>query len=125
MFLVVVITAGVMIAHLVNRRKYCTLFFIYYYHFYCNCIFPKSGHSKINPIRNFLIPRRFDEFFYAPNCLNALQMFCLLNQQMNLCDPNPNKTSSNFNRLESLTKKFCFYALLKCGFGVLQSETCH
>ena len=28
----------------------------------------------------------------------TLQMFCLLNSQMNVCEPNPNTTRSNFNR---------------------------
>ena len=43
----------------------------------------------------------------------TLEMFCLLNPQMNVCEPNPNTTSSNFNRLESLTKKFCTYVISK------------
>ena len=43
----------------------------------------------------------------------TLQMFCLLKPQMNVCEPNPNTTSSNFNRLESLTKIFCFHAISK------------
>ena len=29
---------------------------------------------------------------------HTLQMFCLLNPQMNACEPNPKTTSSNFNR---------------------------
>jgi hypothetical protein len=28
----------------------------------------------------------------------TLQMFCLLNPQMNACEPNPKTTSSDFNR---------------------------
>ena len=43
----------------------------------------------------------------------TLQMFCMLNPQMNVCEPNPKTTSSNFNRLESLTKIFCFHAISK------------
>ena len=43
----------------------------------------------------------------------TLQMFCLLNPQMNVCEPNPKTASSNFNRLESLTKKFCTYVISK------------
>ena len=33
------------------------------------------------------------------NTMDTLQMFCLLNSQMNACEPNPKTTSSNFNRL--------------------------
>ena len=44
---------------------------------------------------------------------NALQMFCLLNSQTNASKPNPKTTSSDFNRLESVTKIFCFYAISK------------
>ena len=45
--------------------------------------------------------------------IRTLQMFCLLNPQMNVCKPTSNTTSSNFNRLESLTKIFCFHAIFK------------
>ena len=41
----------------------------------------------------------------------TLQMFCLLNPQMNACEPNPKTTSSDFNRLESVTKIFCLHAI--------------
>ena len=44
---------------------------------------------------------------------NTLQMFCLLNPQMNACEPNPKTTSSNFNRWKSVTKIFCFHAISK------------
>ena len=37
--------------------------------------------------------KRGDFFIYG-----ALQMFCLLNSQMNACEPNPKTTSSDFNR---------------------------
>ena len=43
----------------------------------------------------------------------TLQMFCLLNSQTNVCEPNPKTTSSDFNRLESVTKIFCFHAMSK------------
>ena len=43
----------------------------------------------------------------------TLQMFCLLNPQMNACEPNPKTTSSDFNRLESVTKIFCFHTISK------------
>ena len=43
----------------------------------------------------------------------TLQMFCLLNSQMNACEPNPKTTFSDFNRLESVTKIFCFHAISK------------
>ena len=45
--------------------------------------------------------------------LCTLQMFFLLNPQMNTCKPNPKTTSSDFNRLESVTKIFCFHAISK------------
>ena len=38
-------------------------------------------------------------------------MFCLLNSQTNACEPNPKTPSSDFNRLESVTKIFCFHAI--------------
>ena len=41
----------------------------------------------------------------------TLLMFCLLNPQMNACKPNPKTTSSDFNRLKSVTKIFCFHAI--------------
>ena len=41
----------------------------------------------------------------------TLQMFCLLNPQMNACELNPKTTSSDFNRWKSLTKIFCFHAI--------------
>ena len=44
---------------------------------------------------------------------NTLQMFCLLNPQMNACKPNPKTTSSSFNRQESVTKIFCIHAISK------------
>ena len=43
----------------------------------------------------------------------TLLMFCLLNPQTNACEPNPKITSSDFNRLESVTKIFCFHAISK------------
>ena len=43
----------------------------------------------------------------------TLQMFCLLNSQTNACKPNLKTTSSDFNRLESVTKIFCFHAIPK------------
>ena len=47
------------------------------------------------------------------NKRSTLQMFCLLNSQMNACEPSLKTTSSDFNRLESITKKFCFHAISK------------
>ena len=44
---------------------------------------------------------------------STLLMFCLLNPQMNSCEPNPKTTSSYFNRLDSVTKIFCFHAISK------------
>ena len=41
----------------------------------------------------------------------TLLMFCLLNPQMNACEPNPKTTSSDFNRWKSVTKIFCFHAI--------------
>ena len=41
----------------------------------------------------------------------TLLMFCLLNSQMNTCEPNPKTTSSDFNRWKSVTKIFCFHAI--------------
>ena len=43
----------------------------------------------------------------------TLKMFCLLNPQMNACEPNPKTTSSDFNRWKFLTKIFCFHAISK------------
>ena len=52
-------------------------------------------------------------FWSKGHSITRLQIFCLLNPQMNVCEPNPKTTSSNFNRLEFLTKKFCFHAIFK------------
>ena len=43
----------------------------------------------------------------------ALQMFCLLNSQMNACKPNLNTTCSDFNRLKSVLKNFYLHAIFK------------
>ena len=43
----------------------------------------------------------------------TLQMFCLLNLQMNACEPSPKTTSNDFNRWKSVTKIFCFHAISK------------
>ena len=42
---------------------------------------------------------------------SALQMFCLLNRQMFVCEPNPKTTSSDFYSWKSVTKIFCFHAI--------------
>ena len=47
---------------------------------------------------------------YVPKA-DTLQMFCLLNPQMNACEPNPKTTSSDFNSWKSVTKIFCFHAI--------------
>ena len=47
------------------------------------------------------------------NTMDTLQMFCLLNSQMNACEPNPKTTSSDFSRWKSGTKIFCFHAISK------------
>ena len=50
-------------------------------------------------------------FLYHTHSMHTLQMFCLLNPQMNACEPNPKTTSSDFNRWKSVTKIFCFHAI--------------
>ena len=42
---------------------------------------------------------------------STLQMFCLLNPQMFVCEPNPKTTSSDFYSWKSVTKIFCFHAI--------------
>ena len=44
---------------------------------------------------------------------DALQMFCLLNSQMNACEPNPKTTNSDFNRWKSVVRYFVFMLFLK------------
>ena len=43
----------------------------------------------------------------------ALQVFCLLNPQMNAWDPNLNTTYSDFNGLKSAIKNFYLHAIFK------------
>ena len=60
-------------------------------------------------------------YYYLPGSLHyifwwihfsyTLQMFCLLNPQMNACEPNPKTTCSDFNSWKSVTKIFCFHAI--------------
>ena len=38
---------------------------------------------------------------------------------MNVCEPNLKATSSNFNRSESLTKKFCFHVIFRIWYVLL------
>ena len=87
-------------------------------------IFISAMHKRIDPIPN----QGKKGLDISPRCgeaTSALQMFCLLNPQMNACKPNPKTTSSDFNRLESVTKIFlqisvcCFRGLL-----VTLSEFC-
>ena len=58
---------------------------------------------------NFLFSHRRTPVFRTA----ALQMFCLLNPQMNACEPNPNSTCSDFNRLKSVIKNFYLHAIFK------------
>ena len=60
-----------------------------------------------------MLPLKMNNFHgnYFVKKWHTLQMFCLLNPQMNVCEPNPKTTRSDFNRLESVTKIFCFHAI--------------
>ena len=53
------------------------------------------------------------QFDHSYTFWTTLQMFCLQNPQIIACKPNPKTTSSDFNRLESVTKIFCFHAISK------------
>ena len=59
----------------------------------------------------FLLDIVLKTFFSSKYIIHTLLMFCLLNPQMNVCKPNPKRINSNFNRLESVTKIFCFHAI--------------
>ena len=64
-------------------------------------------------IQQFLKEAFFMHESYIPNlnCGVTLQMFCLLNPQMFVCEPNPKTTSSDFYSWKSVTKIFCFHAI--------------
>ena len=60
---------------------------------------------------NWILPYSLSDS--SKSGLGTLLMFCLLNPQTNACEPNPKTTNSDFNRLESVTKIFCFHAISK------------
>jgi hypothetical protein len=78
----------------------------------CHLLYRALGYALLYDDLRFLLSRSTNTTDLL-NFYSTLQMFCLLNPQMNVCEPNPNTTISDFNRLESLTKKFCFHAIFK------------
>ena len=46
----------------------------------------------------FLLDIVLKTFFRSKYIIHTLLMFCLLNPQMNVCEPNPKTTSSDFSR---------------------------